>query len=56
MEPAPNLRTLLVPFALVSLAIYVFFTALALEVYLLVPLAALLLAGGVVPAGRLLKR
>jgi hypothetical protein len=34
-EPAPRLRPLLVPFVCLAFAIYVFFVALAMEVYLL---------------------
>jgi hypothetical protein len=55
-EPAPRLRTLVVPFVLVCLAIYLLFTALAMQVYILVPIAALLLLSGLAPAIRLIKR
>jgi hypothetical protein len=41
-EPAPRLRPLLVPFVCLAFAIYVFFVALAMEVYLLlIPALAL---------------
>ena len=55
-EPAPRTRTLLVPFAVTVLAIYLFFTALAMEVYILLPVAGLLFLIGLAPAARLLKR
>jgi hypothetical protein len=55
-EPAPRLRALVAPLALVSLAIYVFFVALAMEVYLLLAPALLLLALGIAPARALLRR
>jgi hypothetical protein len=54
-EPAPRARTLLVPFTSIVAAIYLVFTALAMEVYLLLPIAALLFAIGIAPAARLLK-
>jgi hypothetical protein len=55
-EPAPRARTLLVPFALILAAIYLLFTALAMEVYVLLPIAAMLFAVGAAPAARLLRR
>jgi len=55
-EPAPRARTLLVPFVVIVAAIYLFFTALAMEIYVLVPIAAILFAIGIAPAVRLIKR
>lgn len=43
-EPAPRLRPLLVPFVCLAFAIYVFFVALAMEVYLLLIPALVLVA------------
>jgi hypothetical protein len=43
-EPAPRLRPLLVPFVCLAFAIYVFFVALAMEVYLLLIPALVLFA------------
>jgi hypothetical protein len=53
-EPAPRLRPLLVPFVCLALAIYVFFVALAMEVYLLLIPALVLLACTAAGIARLL--
>jgi hypothetical protein len=55
-EPAPPVRRVLPPFVLLCAAIYLFFTALAMEVYALVPVAAACAALGAAPAVRLLRR
>ena len=55
-EPAPRLRTLLVPFVLVGASVYLLFTALALEVYILVPIAAMVFLIGAAPAVSLIRR
>jgi hypothetical protein len=55
-EPAPRLRPLLVPFACLAFAIYVFFVALAMEVYLLLIPALVLLGCTVAGIARLVPR
>ena len=52
-EPAPRLRPLLVPFVCLAFAIYVFFVALAMEVYLLLIPALVLVACTVAGIARL---
>jgi hypothetical protein len=55
-EPAPRLRPLLVPFVCLVFAIYVFFVALAMEVYLLLIPAFLLVVVAVAGVWRLVPR
>jgi len=55
-EPAPRLRPLVVPFVCLVFAIYVFFVALATEVYLLLIPVAMLFGVGVAPAAKLVAR
>jgi hypothetical protein len=55
-EAAPRLRTIVVPLTVVCLSIYLLFTALVMEVYILVPIATLLFLIGTAPALRLLRR
>jgi hypothetical protein len=53
-EPAPPLR-LLVPVGFLCLGVYLWFTALALEIYVLAPIAVWCVVVAVVPALRLLR-
>ena len=55
-EPAISARLFVVPFTLVCAAIYLLFTALVMEVYILLPIAAFVFLIAVAPAFRLLKR
>ena len=55
-EPATRLRPLLVPFVCLAFAIYVFFVSLAMEVYLLLIPALVLLGCTVAGIARLLPR
>jgi hypothetical protein len=55
-EPAPHIRPLLIPFLCLVFAIYVFFVALSMEVYLLLIPAAVLFGTGVAPAMKLVAR
>jgi hypothetical protein len=55
VEPAPPIRRLLVPFVFLCAGVYLLFTALVLQVYVLVPIAAWCFVIGAVPALRLLR-
>ena len=55
MEPAPPIALPFFALTAMGLGIYVFFTALALETYALVPVAVVCFAAAVAPALKLLK-
>ena len=54
-EPAARFRVLLVPLIVLAAGIYLLFTALALEIYILVPIAAACFVIAFVPWLRLLR-
>jgi hypothetical protein len=54
-EPATSARQFIVPLTLACVAVYLLFTALAMEVYILLPIATILFLIAVAPALRLLK-
>jgi hypothetical protein len=56
VEPAPPLKLLLASFVALNVGVYVSFTALALETYLLLPVAAACFAAAFLPALKLVRR
>ena len=55
MEPAPPLKLLLPAFVALNIGVYVFFAALALETYALLPVAIACFAATFAPALKLVR-
>jgi hypothetical protein len=55
MEPTPPIKLPLFAFAVLSVGVYVFFAAVVLETYLLVPVAVACFAAPFAPALKLLR-
>jgi hypothetical protein len=56
MEPAPSLRLMLPAFLVFGIGIYVFFAALMLETYVLLPVAVVCFLAAFAPALKLVRQ